>query len=35
MKEIIASEETPKAISPYSQEVKVKASEMLFCSDTP
>ena len=32
MKEIIATNEAPGAIGPYSQAVKVRAGEMLFCS---
>ena len=32
MKEIVSTAEAPAAIGPYSQAVKVKTSEMLFCS---
>ena len=32
MKEIISSAKAPAAIGPYSQAVKVKSSNMLFCS---
>ncbi|OPY72878.1 MAG: hypothetical protein A4E63_01101 [Syntrophorhabdus sp. PtaU1.Bin050] len=31
MKEIIATEMAPKAISPYSQAVKIQFGEMSFC----
>jgi len=32
MKEIVHTKSAPEAIGPYSQAVKVKATEMLFCS---
>ena len=32
MKEIVSTANAPAAIGPYSQAVKVKTSEMLFCS---
>ena len=32
MKEIVSTAKVPAAIGPYSQAVKVKISEMLFCS---
>jgi 2-iminobutanoate/2-iminopropanoate deaminase len=32
MKEIVATKKAPEAIGPYSQAVKIKASELLFCS---
>jgi 2-iminobutanoate/2-iminopropanoate deaminase len=32
MKEIVATKNAPEAIGPYSQAVKVGASELLFCS---
>jgi 2-iminobutanoate/2-iminopropanoate deaminase len=32
MKEIIATNNAPQAIGPYSQAVKIGASEILFCS---
>lgn len=32
MKEIVATKKAPAAIGPYVQAVKIKASEMLFCS---
>ena len=32
MKEIVATKKAPEAIGPYSQAVKVGASELLFCS---
>lgn len=32
MKEIVTTGKAPQAIGPYAQAVKIKASEMLFCS---
>jgi 2-iminobutanoate/2-iminopropanoate deaminase len=32
MKEIVATKKAPEAIGPYSQAVKIRASELLFCS---
>jgi 2-iminobutanoate/2-iminopropanoate deaminase len=32
MKDVVSTEKAPGAIGPYSQAVKVKTSEMLFCS---
>ena len=32
MKEIVATKKAPEAIGPYSQAVKIGASELLFCS---
>ena len=32
MKEVVSTANAPAAIGPYSQAVKVKTSEMLFCS---
>jgi 2-iminobutanoate/2-iminopropanoate deaminase len=32
MKEVVSTAKAPGAIGPYSQAVKVTASEMLFCS---
>jgi len=32
MKEIVYTKSAPEAIGPYSQAVKVKVTEMLFCS---
>ena len=32
MKEVVSTANAPAAIGPYSQAVKVKNSEMLFCS---
>jgi 2-iminobutanoate/2-iminopropanoate deaminase len=32
MKEIVATKKAPEAIGPYSQAVKIGASEILFCS---
>jgi len=32
MKEIVATKEAPTAIGPYSQAVRIKPMEMLFCS---
>ncbi len=32
MKEIVSTPKAPAAIGPYAQAVKIKASEMLFCS---
>jgi 2-iminobutanoate/2-iminopropanoate deaminase len=32
MKEIVETKSAPAAIGPYSQGVRVKASEMIFCS---
>lgn len=32
MKEIISTNKAPKAIGPYSQAVRIKAEDMLFCS---
>lgn len=32
MKEIVATKNAPEAIGPYSQAVKIGASELLFCS---
>jgi len=32
MKEIVATKNAPQAIGPYSQAVKIGASELLFCS---
>jgi 2-iminobutanoate/2-iminopropanoate deaminase len=32
LKEIIGTKKAPAALGPYSQAVKIKTSEMLFCS---
>ena len=32
MKEIVSTDKAPAAIGPYTQAVKIRASEMLFCS---
>jgi 2-iminobutanoate/2-iminopropanoate deaminase len=32
MKKIVATKKAPEAIGPYSQAVKIRASEFLFCS---
>jgi len=32
MKEVVSTDKSPAAIGPYVQAVKIKASEMLFCS---
>lgn len=32
MKEIVVTKDAPEAIGPYSQAVKIGASELLFCS---
>ncbi len=32
MKEVVSTDKAPAAIGPYTQAVKIRASEMLFCS---
>ena len=32
MREVVHSDKAPEAIGPYSQAIKVKCSEMVFCS---
>lgn len=32
MKEVVSTAKAPAAIGPYSQAIKVRASQMLFCS---
>lgn len=32
MKEVVSTDKAPAAIGPYTQAVKIKVSEMLFCS---